>query len=78
MGVQKITEEQEPTFSESLKQGYKWLNKSAEVRLICWVITILFLLFASATLLKADSVYAYASLSVCEAENGPHKAISGT
>ena len=68
MRVEAVAGAREPVFWESLKQEYKWLNKSNEVRLICWVITILFLLFASATLVKADTVYAYTSASDYDAD----------
>ncbi|MDE0489497.1 MAG: hypothetical protein OXI07_09955 [Gammaproteobacteria bacterium] len=68
MRIETLAGEREPVFWGSLKQGYKWLNESKEVRLICWVITILFLLFASATLVKADTVYAYTSASDCDAD----------
>ena len=46
-----------PTYRDVLKQWWKWVNESKEGRLICWTITLLFLLFFAANVIRAD-VYA--------------------
>ena len=73
MDIQKTTEDREPTDWDILK---RW-SRSREVQLAVRIIFMLVVVLFAVSVALAD-VYTDSSASVCEAENGPHKAISGT
>lgn len=73
MGIQKITEEREPTDWGILK---RW-SKSREVQLAVRMIFMLVVVLFAVSVALAD-VYADSSASVCETKNGPPKADTGS
>lgn len=73
MGIQKTTDEREPTDWEILK---RW-SKSREIRLAVRIIFMLVVVLFAVSVALADA-YANSSASDCVTENGPHKTISGS